>query len=116
MQGNNFYRIKSIDKNGAVHYTAIVLVNINGGKTSVTVMPNPVPDKMVNLQFNNLVAGKYNVVLYNSIGQKVYMRTIEHPGGSASQSLTFPSSTARGIYVLKVFNQTFDYNTKLIIE
>jgi len=116
LQGNNFYRIKATDKNGAVYYTAIIAVNILGGKTSVIVMPNPVPNKIVNLQLNNLDAGKYNVVLYNSIGQKVFNRTIEHLGGSASQSLIFPSSIARGIYVLKVFNQTFDYNTKIVIE
>jgi len=116
LQGDNFYRIKAIDKNGAVYYTAIIAVNINGGKTSVTVMPNPVPNKMVNLQLNNLTAGKYNVVLYNSAGQKVFNKTIEHSGGSASQSLTFPSGIAKGIYVLKVFNQIFDYNTKIVIE
>jgi len=116
LQGDNFYRIKAVDKNGTVHYTAIISVNINGGKTSVTVMPNPVPNKVVDLQLNNLAAGRYNLVLYNSIGQKVFSKTIEHSGGSASQTVTFPSGTPKGIYVLKVFNQTFDYNTKLVIK
>jgi hypothetical protein len=40
LTGNNFYRIKAIDRNGAFRYTSIALVDMANGKTSMTIYPN----------------------------------------------------------------------------
>gem|GEM_PF-1606991 len=114
--GNNFYRIKAIDKNGTVKYTAIAIVNIGFGKTFVSVYPNPVQEKFFNVQLSNLPAGKYQLLLYSGLGQQVFSKSIEHSGRSATHSFILPSNIMSGTYIIKLFNKTFDFNAKLIIE
>lgn len=114
--GNNFYRIKATDKNGTVKYTAIAIVNIGAGKTFVSIYPNPVQQKFFNVQLSNMQAGKYQLLLYNGLGQQVFSRIIEHAGGSATQNFTLPSNIVSGTYIIKLFNKTFDFNAKVIIE
>ncbi len=116
VNGNNFYRIKAVDKNGAITYTGIVPVNISNGKSSVSVYPNPVQNRIVNVQFTNLPAGNYNLILYNTLGQPVLSRKIEHAGGSATQSFTLPVNTAAGAYTVKLFNKTFDFTSRIVVE
>ncbi|QEC66032.1 T9SS type A sorting domain-containing protein [Panacibacter ginsenosidivorans] len=114
--GNNFYRIKIIGKDGATSYTAVVSVNISNGKVSVTIQPNPVQNKIANLQLNNLAAGKYQVSLYNSVGQKVYSKIIEHSGGSSAQQMNIPGFVKPGTYICRVVNETTNFSIGLVIE
>ena len=114
--GKQYYRIRIIAKDGEVSYTAVVSVNINGGKPAVTVQPNPVQNKVANLQFNNIPAGKYQVQLYNSVGQKVYSKVIDHNGGSSSQQLNLPSSVIAGNYICRVFGETASFSITLVVE
>src|SRR6266536_749702 len=116
VNGKNFYRIKAVDKNGAIAYTAIALVNISAGKSSVSIYPNPVQNRIVNVQFTNLPAGNYNLILYNTLGQPVLSKKIEHAGGSATQSFTLPVNTAAGAYIVKLFNKTFDFTSRIVVE
>jgi hypothetical protein len=102
VSGNNYYRIKSVDNNGQVKYSAIAKVTIGKGGAAITVSPNPLTGNTINLQFSNQQAGKYAVRLINIAGQVVYNRTIQHGGGSASQSFVLPSTLVSGVYQLEV--------------
>ncbi|HEY6977225.1 MAG TPA: T9SS type A sorting domain-containing protein, partial [Chitinophagaceae bacterium] len=113
--GNNFYRIRAIDKDGAVTYTSIELVNI-AGKTYVTIYPNPVQNGIVNLYFTNLPAGNYDFILYNTLGQPILNRKIEHQGGSATQSFRLPTNAISGSYIVKLLNNTFDFTGRIVID
>jgi hypothetical protein len=114
--GNNFYRVKAIDKDGAVTYTSIALVNISHGKTSIIIYPSPVQNRIVNVRFTNLRAGNYYFIMYNTLGQQVLNRKIEHTGGSATQSFTLPANAASGSYIVTLFNNTFDFTRVIVIE
>lgn len=116
VQGNNFYRVKAIGKDGQLTYTATVVVNISGGKTSISVQPNPVQNKIIHLQLNSLAAGKYNMVMYNSVGQRIMGKTIEHVGGTSAQVLALPSNIPAGTYLLKLFNEYADFTSRFIIQ
>gem|GEM_PF-454880 len=115
VNGNNFYRIKAIDKNGTVSYTGIAVVNIQNDKTSVSIQPNPVQNKIVNL-FCTMPKGKYEFVLYNSNGQNVFRKSLEYSGGSSIQTLILPSNIASGIYVARLFNNKENFALKLAVE
>jgi hypothetical protein len=116
LQGNNFYRVKAIDKNGTAVYTGIAKVNICCGKGTISIYPNPVLNKTFNLQFSNMPQGRYQLVMYNSIGQKLLIKMIEHPGGSISQTIQLPSNIAGGAYFVKVFNPTADFVIPIVIK
>ncbi|CAN5730107.1 hypothetical protein BH10BAC2_BH10BAC2_15910 [soil metagenome] len=116
LQGNNFYRIKAIDKDGRVIYSTVVKVNISNVKSSIVVMPNPVIDNTINIKLNNVPSGRYNLILYNVLGQPVLQRTIEHAGGSSSQVFTLPSAAPNGVYVLRLLNKSGSFETRLVVQ
>ena len=116
VNGKNYYRIKITDKDGRTATTAIVVVNIENGKISISVTPNPVKNKTMVVTLNNLPAGRYEAVLYSTNGEKVYQRVIEHIGGTVSQTVNLPVTLSSGAYVLRVLNASGNYTTKLFIE
>jgi len=115
-QGKIFYRIKIIDKTGKVTYTSIVSIDISNGKISISVIPNPVHNKIINLQLNNLTAGKYNLFLYSTDGKIVYNKTIEHAGGTSVQQLVLPSGIAPGTYLIRLYHETQNFTVGMIVE
>jgi hypothetical protein len=58
--GSNFYRIKVIEKSGAVKYSKVVKVTIAEGKGRLTIFPNPIKDNQVRVQFTNMEKGRYS--------------------------------------------------------
>ena len=114
--GNNFYRIKVIEKTGAVKYTQIVKVTIGGGEASMSVYPNPVKGKVMNVRLTNMEKAKYTLSLYNNLGQQVYTGIIEHNGGSGTYSISLRNITANGAYKLNIFNDTFKKVETVIFE
>ncbi len=78
------------------------IVDITSGKAGINIYPNPVQGKMLNLQLYNLPEGKYSVQLFNSLGQQVFSKTIQHPGGSFTQTLGLSRNVAKGSYQVQV--------------
>jgi hypothetical protein len=98
--GANYYRIKGIETTSKVHYSKVVKVNLAGGKGSLVVYPSPLMNNEISMQLSNAPKGKYLLTLSNNLGQDVWRKSIEHAGGSSSQSLSLPANLAKGIYQL----------------
>ena len=54
--GNNFYRIKMVDKDGQFKYSKVVFVALNV-KGNISIFPNPVENKTIQLQLAGIVKG-----------------------------------------------------------
>jgi hypothetical protein len=116
VNGNNYYRVKAIDNDGSVRYTAIARINICCNKATVTIYPNPVLNKIFNVQLSNMPAGNYKVIMYNSIGQQVILKTLTHIGGSVTQSFKLSSTITAGSYFVRVFNESTNVVVTLIVQ
>lgn len=116
LAGNNFYRLKITDKNGTVSYSSIARVYIDEVTPSVTIYPNPIRNRLVHLQFLNPIGGKFHVVVYNSTGQRVFSRIIDHARESSSESLLLPSTIKTGTYFVRIFNETNHFSSVVVIE
>ena len=112
--GNNYYRIKSIQNDGKVQYSQIVNVKIGKAKNSFNVFPNPIQNNTIQLQLEGVDKGIYNVVLYNQAGQQIFKNTINHAGGSASESLN-TGKISKGIYQLIIEGLNVKTSTKTIV-
>lgn len=77
-------------------------VNRGAGKESFLVYPNPVADGNINLQVFNGSKTTYHVELVNSMGQVIYRKSIQHPGGSSIQRISVNNPLAKGIYQLQI--------------
>ncbi len=116
VNGNNYYRIKSTEKNGVTKYSNIVKVNIGSKDAEFTVYPNPVKGKVVSLQMSNVEKGTYTIRLFNNIGQEVANKTINHNGGSSTQSITLSKKIAAGSYNMQISNGNNTINKIVIVE
>ena len=97
----NFYRIKAVSSGGRIQYSPIAkLCTVNAAK-DITVYPNPVVNKTVQLQFNKQAAGKYNISLIYSNGVRQSLLSMQLGIGQESRSVKLPQSLAAGTYRLQ---------------
>ncbi|MEO6732368.1 MAG: hypothetical protein ABIN01_14215 [Ferruginibacter sp.] len=100
--GNNYYRIRSIDKDGSVKYTSIVLVKLEKTAEVIIIYPNPVTTGVVGLKITHMLRGLYQVKLLNNAGQTIVGKMIKHAPGTTIENLRPSYKLAAGIYQLEV--------------
>jgi hypothetical protein len=113
--GNNYYRIKAIEKNGVVKYSQVVNVRTGTKGAEFAVYPNPVKGGTVNVQLMNVEQGLYSIKIVNKLGQEIASRTITHNGGSATQSINI-GNVASGTYNMVISNGTTSVTKTVIVE
>ncbi|MFT4758961.1 MAG: photosystem II stability/assembly factor-like uncharacterized protein, partial [Saprospiraceae bacterium] len=77
--GNNYYRLKQVDRNGEFEYSEIELGVITGDQPTVAIYPNPVASGE-HLQVKISKQGVYNYSIFSSNGQKIKSASIEENG------------------------------------
>ena len=114
--GNNFYRIKAVDRDGSVTYTNVINVIFgNQNKPGFTIYPNPATTQYVTLKLDNIPAGRYSVMVYSVSGQLVINKTIDHPGGNGMVKLNLPGSMINGTYPVLFSDGKTQYKQLLIV-
>ena len=71
------------------------------GKAAMSVFPNPVTNNVINLQMSNMPQGIYNVRVFNSMGQVIATKQINHSAGTVTETLQV-KGLSKGIYQLEV--------------
>jgi len=87
-------------------------------KGNISVYPNPVTGKSFTIQTANVAAGKYNVVMVNSLGQEIFNTVINHKDGSTTETIKMNKAVTGGMYtvVLKSAEGKGVYNTELLAK
>lgn len=110
VKGNNFYRVKAFDKNGAIKYTSIVNLNFGNLQPAINIVPNPVTTNSFGLRLTDLQKGMYTLILYNNLGQQVYNTKLQHDGGSVLRRIQPDVTLTKGAYRLLLLG---DNNVRL---
>jgi len=100
--GNNYYRIRSLDLDGKIKYSAVVTISTENIKSAINVYPNPLVDGKINLQFMGQPSGNYGIRLFNSAGQELLVKTIEHPADNMNETIQLRGNLPHGIYQLEI--------------
>jgi hypothetical protein len=103
LAGNNFYRIKSVDKSGKEQYSAVVKVNFSSSLPSINVYPNPASGGIIHLQMNQFQKGTYYLKLINSEGQIVGQKLLKLSTGNSNETLN-TSHLPSGTYLLSIIH------------
>ncbi|MEP6684425.1 MAG: T9SS type A sorting domain-containing protein [Parafilimonas sp.] len=84
--------------------------------TGVNIYPNPVSNKKVNVQFNNLAKGKYIIQLSEMAGKTLLKKEV-NISGSQTEALIV-SSISNGAYIVNIINDKGEnvYSNKIIIS
>jgi len=114
--GDNFYRIKGVDKDGTAIFSSVVRVNSNTKNPALSISPNPVSNGTLNVQFYNFEKNTYSLTLYNSAGQNLFSANVTNEGGSFTQTLQLPPSVAPGIYRLLLVNGATKISKTVVVE
>jgi len=115
VNGSNFYRIKLLDKSGSSKYTQVVNVKMGGTKNTFSIGGNPIRNRTITLQMESVEKGSYTVKVFNSLGQQVATRTINHAGGSATETIALANAPA-GTYQLSILGNNVKETRTIIIE
>ncbi len=92
--GNNYYRLQEVDKDGTIVYSKTIVLNLHP-TASLVLAPNPVHDQLMVL----FPAGSHftSVSVYDIIGKKVMQKSVS---SSATQTEMTVQSLSAGIYRL----------------
>ncbi len=115
MPGNNFYRIKSIDKTGREEYSAVAKVNFGALIPSLVIYPNPAVEGVAHLQMNHFSKGTYRLKLINSAGKVMMEKSLQLAEGNSTETLNF-SQLPKGIFVLQIINPDNTIIKKAIVH
>jgi len=86
-----------------------------GAREAVAVYPNPVTGNQLNLQLNGHKAGRYRVLLFNSLNQPVMNTVLEAGEGSSTYALPIGKKLTPGYYLLEVTDTTGKRTVKKVI-
>ena len=116
--GTNFYRIKSVDVSNKETLSNIVSIKMNGTNNSISIYPNPVKNKQLNLQIANVKKGEYNLTLTANNGSIVYSTKIiiENNNTSIAKNIQLPEQLTSGMYIVNISGNNFVHSEKVVLE
>jgi hypothetical protein len=109
-----YYRIKAVLSSGDIKYSNSIYMQAIEQAPSIVIVPNPVVNKRLNLQFTNQPAGNYRIELINNIGQVVYRNTVAVNGYLVVNQLVV-SNVPAGAYNLSIVTPGGERNVQAVI-
>ena len=117
LASDNFYRIKAANMDGRFLYSTIVKVSNIVSQPVISIYPNPVVNKTMNVYFDAQKAGtEYTLSLYADNGQLVQQTSYTVAGSTDVKSVMLNQSAAPGKYTLVASNNEGKNSISLIIK
>lgn len=114
--GNNFYRIKSVNKDGSFAFSKIVKVNVvYQSLDQVHMYPNPVASSW-NLQLNELPTGNYLVNIIDLSGRNIESHKVQK--GNSNQTFVMSAGKlSSGLYRVQIVGENGKvYGVKSLVK
>ena len=118
LEGNNYYRLKQIDRDGRINYSSIVVIkNPKKHLQTITVFPNPIKEgNSFSLMLNNIPKGKYQLKIINISNKIVDEKSIEHNGINGSIIINSYKKLAKGTYIASIYSNDKMVNCKFLVN
>ena len=107
----SYYRIKALSHDGKVQYSAKVKVEAWNLPPSISVYPNPVINKEMNLVFVNKAMGTYDIKITNNLGQVMYTGQVIVSTIIDNKKISLVNLKTAGIYQLAISAQDGSTNS-----
>jgi hypothetical protein len=114
--GNNFYRIKGVSANNMEQYSNVTMVNLYQHKPTITVSPNPIEGKRLQLKAENMQKGNYACMITDVLGKVVYQKEIFSTGANEMLNIELPSSTTPGLYCVQILGGSGPLVYKFLVK
>ena len=113
------YRVKMIIATDTSYYLDSMTVNHIGGcntaaENNIIISPNPVSDNL-NINISRVTAAKINILIQNTLGQKVYSDQFQQASGSQLKKISM-KHMSKGAYFVTVYIDNKKAVTKKILR
>jgi hypothetical protein len=83
--------------------TDVTSVQNRAFEKGISLYPNPVvKGSLLQVEFNQLKAGTYKLLLYNLLGSKISAQMIQHIGGTSTYVFSTDSNLSAGTYIMDI--------------
>jgi len=113
LDGANFYRLKSVDKDGSYEYSSTALVKFET-LPGVSIYPNPMSDAFVINGGSDFEIDGAKVEVFNASGNRIYSDKVNFENGRFQASAKVFNIDNAGTYLIRVTIAAKTYNMKLI--
>jgi hypothetical protein len=113
--GNNFYRLVSVDNSGKSLYSKIVRLQFGRIDNTLALFPNPTRE-ILKINFMSAIKGNYVLSIFNDAGQKLLSKDIEHDGIGKILDFHLPANMKKGPYRVYISNQYEFYKGTFIVQ
>jgi hypothetical protein len=96
--GRYIYRIRAVETTGKIVFSGLAGISLGAKNSGLNVYAK---GGQVAMQISSLPAGKYQVQVFSAAGQLLSVETINHAGGSLSQTKTL-NNARTGVYILNI--------------
>jgi hypothetical protein len=116
LAGVNYYRIKGSSINGQLQYSNVITVKTGSLLPMVTVAPNPIANKVLNLKLSQLTKGSYRMTVTDEAGRTIYSKEMVYDGVISTIKTNLPSNLKPGNYYVRLSGEGSDFTEKFIIQ
>lgn len=102
LNGWNYYRIRSVDRDGKSAVSSVVKVNNSNITASVSVYPNPLTGKKLFIRFQNQPVGDYKILVLNDAGQQINSGSTTMSGNDHLMSINWNTNLPHGVYTIQI--------------
>ncbi len=110
-----YYRIKVIDMDGKITYSKVAIMKMNG-KNNFEVVCNPVINKELKIQVNNMPRGIYKLEILNSLGQSVQTNNLSLSNSISSQTIQLSSLINSGLYFVRLTGLNVNETKTVVVK
>jgi uncharacterized repeat protein (TIGR01451 family) len=116
LTGYNYYRLKSVDKDGSAEHSTMVLINVrNGANIISSLYPNP-GNGNVTLKLQGPVEGNVLVQVIDQQGRQVIAKQLGVQHTAEFKTPLLLSGLSKGSYVLRITIADKVYLHKLLVQ
>ena len=112
----NYYRLRLLELSPVIKYSSIVMIDMKRTDISMNIYPNPVRERVINIQMNNFAKGSYTIHLYNAAGQVEFTGNIYHDGRSSTQVLVLSNDLPPGTHYFQLNGRSGKFIKSLLIQ
>lgn len=98
--------------------TSRLVPEVSAGDNKISIYPNPVTGNQFAVQFRQLEAGTYTIIVTDVTGRQAIQQQVNVSGDNQVQQIRMSAGYSKGVYLVKVMDQSSKavYSTKVILQ
>ncbi|HTO15284.1 MAG TPA: zinc-dependent metalloprotease [Edaphocola sp.] len=109
-----YYRLRNIMKNGEESFSNLAVLTPNKFKNAtIEIFPNPIEDKLIQIQFKDAAPATYWLKMSDVLGKTIFNEKIEKGSGQLNHQIILNNSITPGVYYIHINSGEEHYSFKI---